>query len=161
MASKEQYDVFKWLYDEESSRRKAHLELCRLYISLLTLYSGFLIFVAKDQRPASFFQWLLFAASATCLAIAFFLSVSAATIAEFEAANTPENIVNSFTRRVPSNDKFFDDRIADLTVAYQRNSRVSDRKANKLMIAGYFLLAGIVAHLLYFLQASWPKGGTP
>jgi hypothetical protein len=156
MATKQQYDAFKLLFDEESDRERVLHDLSKLYISLVTFYSGFLIFVAKDLPPKQIGHWLLFAAATVCLLLAFVLSISAASIASYEAINDPDDVIDSFGTKPPSDADFLDQRIADLTVACNRNSLVNDRKAIKLQLAGMLLLFGITLHAAYFLAMVWP-----
>jgi hypothetical protein len=156
MATKEQYDVFKFLYDEESARETALMEHSKLYLSLTTLYSAFLIYIAKEAAPQNVTQWAMFGVSATSLAAAFLFSIFAARMEDYEAINDPEKIIESFDEDRPDNESFFDDRIVDLAVACNKNSKVNDKKARRLEFAGICLLVGIAAHAVYFLWRTWP-----
>lgn len=158
MSSKEQYEVFKFIYDQEIARESTLLDRSKLYISLLTLYSGFVVFVVKDARPASTIQWSIFAGAAILLAVAFLLSLRATYVANYEGVNNPEKIIEEELSLSPTDEEFFLRRIADLAVACNRNSKINDARADRLHVAGIFMFSGIVLHTVYFLLLVWPWG---
>jgi hypothetical protein len=52
VATKEQFDFFKLLHDEETARYRDLIDRGKTYISLLTLYGAFLAFSLKDAVPS-------------------------------------------------------------------------------------------------------------
>ena len=64
----------------------------------------------------------------------FLLSLSSIGVSNYEAINDPQDIIAGFGDTPPEDEDFFDDRIIDFTVAYQRNSAVNDTKATKLTL---------------------------
>lgn len=158
MSTKEQYDVFKFIFDQETARENTLLDRSKLYISLLTLYSGFVVFVAKDARPTRISEWLIFAAAATLLAAAFLLSLLATYVTNYEGINDPEKVIESELSQSPTDKDFFLHRIVDMAVACNRNSKVNDERAEKLHWAGILMFSGIALHTVYFLLLVWPSG---
>jgi hypothetical protein len=157
MPTKEQFDVFRFLFDQENEREKILIDRSKLYISLVTLYAGLLALAAKDAQPRNVWQWSIFAIAVASLVLAFLMALWAANVTDYEGVNDPEEMIeNEFKDKQPSNQAFLSERIVDLAVASNRNSRVNDGKAKKLFIAGVFMLVGIAVHSLYFLIRIWP-----
>ena len=48
MATQEQFEYFKYMYEEENERYKQLTDRGKIYISLITIYGAFLIFTIKD-----------------------------------------------------------------------------------------------------------------
>ena len=81
---------------------------------------------------------------------AFLISLWATKVTDYEAVNDPRDVLEEFGDAPVSDEEFFDSRIAEYVVAWERNSAVNDRKASRLKVAGYALLLGIT------LQATLP-----
>jgi hypothetical protein len=155
MATKEQYEFYKLLYDEENAREKQLREQARNYLSLATLYSAFVIFGADKALPS--ISWpakCAFIASIVFMAAAFVLSLWVLQASKYEAIASPSDVTNQFGEASMTNEEFFDNRIADLTVACERNISVDDRKAVYLGLSGYAVLIGIFLHAGFFILRS-------
>ena len=152
MATEKQYAFFQSLYSEESQRAGVLGDHAKNNLSLATFYSAFILFVVEKPGPAitSYGKWT-FIAAVVCMLGAFLLSLWATQISIYEAIAEPADVIASYEDNPPTDDDFFDDRIADYAVAYEKNSLVNDRKANELLVARYFLLAGITLHATYFI----------
>ena len=51
--------------------------------------------------------------------------------------------------------EFYEDRLADMAVAYEKNSLQTDRRALLLQISSYLMLAGLLFHLLALYSYLW------
>ncbi|MEY9106947.1 hypothetical protein ABH999_003143 [Bradyrhizobium yuanmingense] len=153
MASEKQYLFFKSLYDEENERTKLLGEHAKNNLGLVTVYSAFIIFVMDKQvvSMTTIGKWLFIGAILLMLA-SILLSLLATQVAEFEVSTLPSKIFENFGDSAPTDEDFFDDRIADYSVACENNSVVNDRKAKTLTVARYLLLAGVAAHAAYFIE---------
>jgi hypothetical protein len=151
MATEKQFAFFKSLYDEECKRGEELHDHAKNNLGLVTLYSAFILFVIEKLRPESTCSKLIFVATILCMLAAFLLSLWATQISIYEAVNEPADILEELGDSQPDDEDFFDDRIADYTVAYERDSEVNDKKANQLLVARYFLLVGIALHACYFI----------
>jgi len=151
MATEKQYQYFKSIYDEETAREEWLGQLAKTYLSLITLYSAFVFFVAEKLKPDSTLSKLVFCATVVAMVVSFLFSLWSSKVSEYEALNDPQEIIKKFGDSPPTDEDFFDDRIIDFAVAYQRNSEVNDRKADQLVVAGYAILAGIVLQAVYML----------
>lgn len=151
MATEKQYQFFQSLCAEEAEREKLLWDRAKTNLSLTTLYSAFIIFVVEKLRPSTLATEIIFIAAVVFMLSAFLLSLWAVKVSTYEAAAEPRSIFASFREEPPTDEDFFDDRIVDFAVAYERNAKVNNRKARWLTIAGYCLLLGIGLHACYFI----------
>lgn len=151
MASEKQFEFFKFLYDEEEQRAHFLQEHAKNNLTLATLYSAFVIFVIEKLRPDSAFSKSIFIATVVFMLLAFLLSLWGSQISNYEALTDPDDIIEEYGDEPPSDEEFFDNRIADISVAYRRNSLTNDKKAIQLQFARYCLLAGVAFHACYFI----------
>jgi esterase/lipase superfamily enzyme len=151
MATEKQYAFFKYLYDEESARAKLLQEHAKIYLSLATLYSAFVLFVIEKLKPDSTLTRGVFIGTVIAMLTSFLLSLLATKVSTYEGVNHPREIIDGFGDSPVTDEEFFDDRLADFTIAWERDSQVNDKKAALISIAGYALLAGISLHACYFI----------
>lgn len=151
MATREQHDFFRFLYDEEE-RRYGQLEArAKLYLSVIALFLATLTFKLEDVQKSTALlgaPWWLVVIVGILLATALIFVVLGVFIREYEGIADPEEIVNTFGEEPPSNESFFDDRIADYVVATNRNASMNDRGARFLEIAVFFLAAAMLLLLV-------------
>jgi hypothetical protein len=155
MASEKQYQFFKSLYDEQTGRERQLQDSARGYLSLATIYSAFILFVVDKLRPDTLAARALFVAAIACMLAAFLISLIATRVSDYEAINDPRSVLEEFGDAPLPDEEFFDSRIADYTVACERNAAVNDKKAARLKIAGYALLLGIVLQACYLVLKAW------
>jgi hypothetical protein len=162
MATERQYDFYKLLYDEENARLEQLRTQAKHYLSLATLYSAFVVFFVdkvlpaieaeNKQQPSSVLAMkIIFIATICAMGASFLCSLLVIQVSTFEALTSPRDIIKQIEDREVTDKEFFNSRIADITVAFDRNSAVIDRKANVLQCAGYALLVGILLHATFFI----------
>jgi len=161
MATERQYDFYKLLYDEENARSEQLPSQAKHYLSLATLYSAFVIFFVEKvlpaietehKQPSSILAMkIVFIATICAMAASFLFSLLVVQVSDFEALTTPKDIIVELKDKEVTDKEFFKDRIADIAVAFSRNSDVNDGKAIYLQCAGYALLAGIMLHATFFI----------
>jgi hypothetical protein len=156
MATKEQYEFFKLLYDEENTRFAALIDRGKTILSLSVLYTAFLAFSTEKNKPVSVEMYILFVLTVVALLTALLLAILALGIYKHEGLNDPERVVSQFGREAPANESFFEDRIADCVVACTRNSNKNNRRANLLFGSLAVLLAGLFLHAVYFFVTLYP-----
>jgi hypothetical protein len=156
VASKEQYEFFRFLYEEEE-RRYAQLESrAKLYLSVVALFLASLAFKMEDaQKSVAILNvpWWLVLVEAVVLAAALVFILSGALIRNFEGVADPEDVIASFKDAPPTNEEFFDDRIADFAVATNRNTSTNDRAVRFLELAGVLLVIAMLVLLSVFTIA--------
>lgn len=153
MASEIVYKVFKDVYDEEAKRYSELDGKAKLYITIITFYLGAVAFKFKEvmelSNSVAYAKWLYLILGSALIA-ALMCTVFAMRIRTFEGICNLETVIEDFGETPPADDDFRDDRIADLAVATNRNSKQNDRIARSLTFASVFiLLAGIVQFALF------------
>ncbi len=158
MASETQYKFFRELYDEENERYSLPEGRAKVFITILTLYIGALAFKANDSleflkthhvpQSLAVVGGLLFVLSLACC-------VFSLRMKSFEALSDPEELIAEWPDDGIDDDDFLDDRIADLAVATNRNSKQNDEAAQSLGAAGWLLLAGVASQAIVFTMALW------
>jgi hypothetical protein len=156
VATKDQYEFFKFLFENEEKRSTSLIDRGKTFISLIALYSGFIALSADEKIGDAVLLWILFASAALSMLMSLLLSIVAVGVFRYEKINSPENIISSFGDVSPSDPEFFDDRIIDLTVACNRNSKRNDQRAKLLFWASFFILLGLSLHASYFLLRGSP-----
>jgi len=153
MATKEQYEFFQFLYQEED-RRYAELESRgRFYLSIVAIFLASLLFKVEEVRASAAalsLPWWMVLAEALFLALTLLFVVIGALIRTYEGVTDPDDVIGALGKAPPANEEFFDDRIADYAVATKRNAAVNDRTATYLQISGVTLalaMAVLVAML--------------
>ncbi len=150
MATKEQYEFFRFLYESEE-RIYQYLEArAKFYLSIISLFLAALLLKAEEVRTSAAaygIPWWILTLVAAVLAVAIVLVVLATRIRRYEAVADPQKVVDSFGDIEPTNKDFFDDRIADLTVATMRNSAVNHRVANILLYTNLCLALAMLVLL--------------
>lgn len=156
MATENQYKFYRALYDEENDRYGLLEARAKLYLTILTFYLGSLAFKITDVK-IFFSEFAIPLAIAMAAGLAFVIAllccISAILIRKYEAITDPEELIASLGLNPPRDDEFFDDRIVDMAVATNRNSRQNDRAANALQAAGLLMAAGVVLHVVVFVIA--------
>jgi hypothetical protein len=151
MATERQFEFFKSLFEAEIGRRALLQGHAKDNLALATFYSAFILFVVEKFTPTTIVTKALFVLCVGAMMVSFFLSLLATQVASYEVPTKPSAILERFGGRPPTDDEFFDERIVDYAVAYERCVPINDRKARLLLVARYLLLAGVLSHASYFI----------
>lgn len=150
MATKEQYEFFKGIYDEENARYRNLIDRGKILLSLSSIYIGFLSF-SFEKISTSKCDYILFFLSVVLMLLSFGSTILAIGIMKYENPCNSSQLVENMRRNAQQNEDFFDDRIVDYAVATKRNSLKNDIRATRLLYATLFLLVGLIMHAGYFL----------
>jgi len=150
MVTKDQYDFYARLFDEEARRTASLIERAKWYLSLTALYSAVILFVAEKLRPANGVELIVLTVSDGAMLLSFLVSLWAVRISGFEGIVLPSDVTAQLEKDGFDEEKFFLSRIADFSVATQRNSDINDKQASELALAGVLMLLGMIAHGVYF-----------
>lgn len=154
MATETEYQVFKALYDEESTRYAELESRAKLYLTIITFYLGAIAFkledITKFLNEFNVPKWP-YVFSGLLLIIALLLTILGTRIMTFEGQFDPEEVYKT-SREKPLKD-FLDDRLVDLAVATNRNSVTNNSIATFLEWASYFLFAAVAIQMLIFAFA--------
>jgi len=158
MASKDQYEFFRRLYEEEE-RTSLQLEgRAKVYLGII---SAFLVtfFLKTDDAINSAsklkipFPLLLVEALFFSAALAFVLF--ALRIREFEAVNDGVRIIEEATNDGPTDEQFFEDRIVDYAFASSRNRQINNETSSALARAAWLPIAGMIFLVVIAILALW------
>lgn len=152
MATKDQYAFFRALYEDEE-KTYVHLESRgRFYFTIISLFVVALVLKGPETKASAIWlgipSWLL-SAAAVVLMLALVLLLIAVRIRTYEAVADPEDVAKSLTDAT-TDDDFLADRIADLTVATNRNVVVNNRVASFLLWTAICTIAAMVLLLAAF-----------
>lgn len=75
MATQQQFSYFKSIYDEENARQTSLQDRAKYYLSLVTFYSAFILFVAQNLKPDTLTFKLVFVTMIVSMLAAFLLSL--------------------------------------------------------------------------------------
>jgi hypothetical protein len=144
LASKNQYDVFKALYDDESARYKDLMDRAKTYISIITLLSGILVFKADELKvflsASPFVRWT-FVAGAALFILALLALLLGMRIRNYDAFADPSAVVDQYPEdAVMTDEEFFDNRIGELSLATTDNAGAHDALASGLAFSSWFLV---------------------
>ena len=159
MATKDQYEFFKYMYDEEERTYDQREGRARLYLTIISLFLAGLLLKAQEVKASAAaigVPWWSFLLVAVALAVALLLFVLAMSIRTYEGAANLEDIFNGFGKKPSADDAFFDARLADFTVATTRNSLVNNKAATLLQYAGHGLALAMLFLLLGLLLTLKP-----
>jgi hypothetical protein len=156
MATEVQYKVFKEVYDEESERYSNLGTRANLYLTLITFYLGAVLlkvddvlkFVTTFRVPV-----VLFLLIGALLVVALLLTALAVSIRDYEGVCDPEEVIEGFSESPPLDEEFLDDRIVDLAVATNRNSRQNNRVAGLLQWAARVICCSVALQIVVLLVA--------
>lgn len=162
MATKEQYEFFKLLYDVEEQRYGQLESRARFYFGGVSIFIAGILLKAPEVKAsvaALGGAWPLMLLGALLLAVTLVLIGIGTHIRTYEGIADGGSVVKAYGEKPPTNEDFFDDRIADLVVATARNSQVNNRVARVLAGAGYCLSLAFVALLAVVAFALWKETG--
>lgn len=158
MFTKEQFDTFKYVYEKEEARFSELINRGKIYLSIITVYIG--VFTLKIQDIGTLvgdesFPKILLGATGVSFISALLACVLALGIFKYEGLCDIKEELLAFDDTGKPDAEFYEDRLADMAVAYDRNSLQNDRRALLLQISSYLMLAGVFCHLLAFYSYLW------
>ena len=162
LASKELYEVSLRFYEFEVDRQKALSEKAKLVIGIISLYIGLLVFRGRlniDVSNLSGGAQVTFVIGLLLLAFSVVLSILSLQIRVYESPYNPVEFIQGLGENEQDLGLYFDDRIIDLAVAWEKNTRQNNNAAQYLQGAFICLGAAIVSHILTLgltaLPLSW------
>lgn len=156
MATKDQYEFFGSLYEEEE-RTSLQLEgRAKVYLSVITAFLVALLLKADEVSRSAHtlgIPWWGMLVEALVLGASLLCVVFALRIRKFDAVADGVEIVEGYGEDQPEDEEFFEDRIADYAVASSRNREVNNQTASMLAWAGWLLVVGMLLLLVLFTLA--------
>jgi hypothetical protein len=156
MASEVQFEAFRAAYEAENDRYAQLESRAKLYLTIITFYLGAVAFKFADVltfMKTYAIPPTLYIAGGVLLLLSLLLTILATRIRTYETAYDLRQIIESFEDVPPSDSKFRDDRLADYTIATERNRATNNRVANLLAGSSWLLFAAICVQLMVFFIA--------
>jgi hypothetical protein len=169
MATKDQFDAFKFLFQWEDDRAKSLGESAKNYVALITLAFGYLGFKLSDADFAKLLAvhlrgyplgLILYGLMTALLLLSLVLTLVSLFIRRYERITDPNAFFVASVSRGDTVESFFDSMIVDMNVATERNSAVNNSRAYSLIAAALFLLGAIVIYGAIFCLYAWCKAYT-
>lgn len=158
MASIEQYKFFKYLFDEETSRTNELTKKAQIYLSVQSFFFTALFFkhdeISKTIKGNTGLTWpyiigLIF------LFLSLILTVASLGIYSYKSVSGANDIIDSFEDDLPTDENFFNDRIAEFAEATDHNEKINDRTALLLVASVITLLLGFLSALIFLTYIIW------
>ena len=156
MATKEQYEFFRRLYEEEERTYEQIEGRAKVFLSIITAFIVTVVLKSEDavkSAAALRVPWFIYLLMGAILALALVFVVLSVRIRAYEALVDPEALIESYEGDGPTDEIFFEDRIADYAVAASRNRAENNRAASILAWAGWLLVSAMVLMVLTLLLA--------
>jgi hypothetical protein len=168
MATKEQYEFFKSVYDEHRDRIKALESRAQLYFTIQSLYFGFVvlklsdIYGAHDGAKLPGFFAIFQVVVALFLAFALTCTLFAVRIQRYETASDLRDTLKEIVQG-STNEQFYGRRIVDYMVAAETISDVNLRGAKSLRIACWLTILAVATHLVFVMCSAsiWEAQNAP
>ena len=158
MFTKDQYEIFKYVYEKEEKRFSELINRGKIYLSIITIYLA--VFTIKiedikitvdDNCLSTFFATL----TGVFFIIALLSVVFSLGILKYEGICNIKRELLNFPKSGKPDQEVFEDRLADFAVSNDRNIKLNNQRATFLKIASYLIVAGVSSHLLTFYVYLW------
>ena len=151
MATEQQYAVFKALYDEEAERYRDLSDRAKTYISVITIFSGVLVFKSDDLQKflngGLLARWS-FVAGAVLFICALGALLAATRIRGYVRFADPDVIIDKWPKKALGDEEFFTDRIGELAISTNANATCNNDLAKWLAVSSWLLIAAVAAMML-------------
>lgn len=156
--TKEQYDFYRTLYDQEE-RTSLQLEgRAKVYLGIVSAFLAAMILKASDAQATAnslHIAWGLMLLQALPMTIALALLLWALRIRNFEVVNDGAKIISDYGDDWPTQEQFYEDRLVDYAFASSTNRSLNNQTARFLSLSSWFMASGMVYLLGIVLFAIW------
>jgi len=155
MVTVEQLSYFQKIYDQEMDRCGELVNRGKLYLSVVTLYMGLLGVAANKVVPNlgdSGVVVSIYLLGFALFSIALVFIVKAIGIYQYVYPSDPETILKSYDTKWPDNERFFLERIAELSAAFKYNHPLNEKRASYLKLSSWLMVSGVICQA--FILAS-------
>jgi hypothetical protein len=157
VATKQQYQVFKSVYDEELKRFNDLQNVSKLYLTILALFLFGSAAKAGDTLAGAAPAWRdTYFVAAACFALSFVTVIVSIGIQDYETMTDLSEVFDEFGDSPPTDEEFLDFRLADMAAATKTNCKENDYRAKLLRFASWLLVAGVVLALVVLIRPVWP-----
>jgi len=145
MATKLQYDILRSVYSDQLARCSELMQRSQIYIGICTIiFSGFGIKLNEILACNLWYFYVPAIFAILAFLFAFFTLLISVRSDESESVCDPKEVVSEFEQGIPTDEDFLNDRIIDISVAWQRTKKLNDIKALAIRKAVTFLIIGLI-----------------
>jgi hypothetical protein len=156
--TKEQYEFYRSLYDEEE-RTSVQLEgRSKVYLGVVSAILAAILFKADDARKtadALHIPWELLLLEALAMTLALLVVLWALRFRDYQAVSDGVELFDRDSDNWPSNEEFYEERVADYAEASTENKRINTQTARLLAVASWLISSGILVLLAMVTIALW------
>lgn len=166
MATQPEYEMYRSFFTLEEERSKSLMETAKVYLTLITLFFGYLGYKIGDSQFDAFmrlkygyFPWglALYGLVFLLILIALTMTVISLFMHDYERVTDPQRFFEKMIQSDATIDERYDLIITNTNGATEVNREQNNRKARNLKMASWSLLVGFVVYGLIFLIAAWLK----
>lgn len=154
MATQQQFEYFKFKYKEEDERNEFLIKRSELYMSLPALIFTGLIFELSDIKcycSGSCLTTILFCSLLVSLVITIVFILLAIRLRDYQQDLDVGEYVEELGNSAPTDEEFFNNRIAMFIVATKNNFAINNAKAANLKKSTYFLMIDFFLMSLFII----------
>ena len=154
MATKDQYEYFKNKYKEEDERNITLTKRAEIYLSLISILFTGLIFKLSDikvlcnENSCSLIAFIILL---FLLLVTLGFTLDSIRIKDYESDLVVEDYVNELGDKAPTDEEFFDNRIATFIAATKENFTINNTKGDRLKYAGGALFISVIVLITFII----------
>jgi hypothetical protein len=156
--TKEQYEFYRSLYDEEE-RTSVQLEgRSKVYLGVVSAILAAILFKADEARKtadALHIPWELLLLEALAMTLALLVVLRALRFRDYQAVCDGALLIEKDSVDWPSNDRFYGERVTDYAEASTENRSINRETATLLAVASWLVSSGILVLLGIVIVAIW------
>ena len=142
----EQYEFFKYLYEEENAREETLTTRSQIYLGICTFFLGGIAWKSGELYGEIGAWSVIGVFAAISFGVAVIFNLLALRIREYEVPGDLQAILTDEfpDDGFPEGDEFHLNRLVDFAVATEENASVNNRKSDNLQYGLLAILAGLV-----------------
>jgi hypothetical protein len=156
--TKEQYEFYRSLYDEEEQTSVQLEGRSKVYLGVVSAILAAILFKADDARKtadALHIPWELLLLEALAMTLALLVVLWALRFRDYQAVSDGLELLEKDYDDWPTNEQFYEGRLADYAEASTENRRINMETARLLAVASWLMASGILMLLATVALAVW------
>jgi hypothetical protein len=158
MATKDQCEFFRSLYEEEEKTAESLESRAKTFLGVITAFLASFFLKAKDlveSAEALRISFKLLVVEGFLLTAALVFVIYSLRIRIYESPNDGPKVIEAYEGDGPTDEEFFEARAADYAVAASRNRKINEQKGFLLECAGWIIIAAVLWLLLIAIKVAW------
>ena len=156
--TKEQCDFFRGLFEAEERLSNQLEGRAKVYLGVISAILAAILLKADEARKAAdmlHIPWLLLLMESLAMTLALLIVLLALRFRDYQAVSDGLELVERDSTHWPTNEKFYEERVADYAEASTENRRINMETARLLAAASWLMSSGILVVLVMVVVAIW------